>query len=1257
MPNLREYPFQISYGPRDNRLEHFYIPALSRCVRYDRTTGFFTSSALAVAAAGVAQLIQNGGRMRLCVGAKLDERDVEAIKRGHDLSELVGQRLVDVFGNPEEALLKARLEVLAWMVADGTLEIKVVLPTDDHGFPQPAEGSREYFHAKEGLFTDAEGDQVAFSGSVNESETAWVHNYEQFAVYNSWDASRPYLAQVAQRFERLWEGTEPDWIAIPIPEAARTQLLSYRPPYAPGDDPVARWIKERQSKGQGYQVKPPVTPQPDQPEPVEVQRRLLVQFVRDAPYLIEAGQLGAATSAVEPTPHQRRVVDTIISRFPERFLIADEVGLGKTIEAGLAIRQLLISGRVQRCLIMTPYSVMRQWQEELYEKLALEVPRYDGDRFWGVYDRELPRRDGNPFDAYPVLLASSQLVKRQDRQDVLLEAQPWDLVVADEAHHARRRDFIDQRFRPNRLLELLLKLRERTQGLILLTATPMQVHPVEVYDLLRLLGMGGRWGASERHFLGFFSALRAASVDYEDANWDLVFDMVRDYFATGGYEDEAFARVARERLGLVEWEQIKALPTSLKRSQLLRQLTPEGRAAALEYANRHTPLRRYIFRNTRELLRDYYRRGIIKDRVPKREPRPEWIEMQEAERQLYDRIEEYIAEFYARYEQERAGLGFIMTVYRRRLTSSFAAIQRSLERRLAFLRGLANTLGLSTDDIEEDELSADVEIDEERRQDQRHLHKAEIAYVEDFLQELDRLSSDSKLEQLQRDLQDIFARRNTVVVFTQYTDTMDYLRNCLAPVYGGQVACYSGRGGEVWRDSKWVTMPKEIIKNAFRQGDEIKILLCTEAASEGLNLQTCGVLINYDMPWNPMRVEQRIGRIDRIGQSYDAVWVRNYFYSDTIEATVYQRLSDRIGWFEAVVGQLQPILAQVGRSIQNLAMLSGRERQQAIDKALDELRKAIDERQHNPFSLDEDADVLPGALPAPLTLADLEQVLTTAPGLQERFVAHRAIPGAYELSWRDQVIFVTFNAQVYDAHSSQVVLLTYGNPLFNELIAEVEAPLVADDGAGVLRLVVDENVPTRIYYPKADVPRALNSLSELQNLKLERPWTEMQREAAVAEFVAQREAVLLRLHSLIEARREAERLALVAQARDTLLRAALIEIILGQQADMFDANLPTGFSEQAVIGLKRHKFPFAGLLRQIDARDLLPSSTDPFYQEMQSRSRSYLYRQFVQLKGQAEDILNQLIARKDAEAVPQASDDNAHLEQTMLRTGTSTAVG
>jgi len=476
--------------------------------------------------------------------------------------------------------------------------------------------------------------------------------------------------------------------------------------------------------------------------------------------------------------------------------------------------------------------------------------------------------------------------KDEDRRQQILQAQSWDLVVVDEAHHARRKDFKERIYRPNRLLGLLndLKAQDKYAGLLLMTATPMQVHPLEVWDLLTVLGMGGRWGADEDNFLGFFAEMHKP---FDDRDWEFVFDLVQDYLTTGGEIDPEFKAHVGQEIGPVKWSALEDLVRrSGQRLRILRQLGRAPEPHVAELARRHTPLNHYIFRNTRALLREYQQRGILKDNVPTRRPRLERVPMRPEERALYDRIDEYISAFYQKYESERRGLGFVMTVYRRRLTSSFYAVRRSLKRRLQFLRGLTDEAFVD-DDLEQDELEQDV-LEEVLSDADRERFKAELTYVEDFIHELRLLSvNDSKLEVLKSELGRIFTQRPTVLIFTQYADTMDYLRDQLVEVYGSQVACYSGRGGEVWNGIAWVRTTKEDVKNQFREGS-VRILIGTESASEGLNLQTCGVLINYDMPWNPMRVEQRIGRIDRIGQQFDIVWISNYFYQDTIEDVIYR---------------------------------------------------------------------------------------------------------------------------------------------------------------------------------------------------------------------------------------------------------------------------------------------------------------------------------------------------------------------------------
>jgi len=990
--------------------------------------------------------------------------------------------------------------------------------------------------------------------------------------------------------------------------------------------------------------------------------RVVFQFLRDAPYLLNARWLGAATSVVTPWPHQARIANDIAARFPERFLLCDEVGLGKTIEAGLALRQLLISGYIRRCLILTPKSVCRQWQEELYEKFALNIPVFDGQTFRDIFGQERTPEIPNPWDAADIFIASSQLAKRREHQPKLLATRPWDMVLIDEAHHARRKDFLTNRYRPNRLLELLMGregqpgLKERTQGMLLMTATPMQVHPVEVWDLLRVLGLGGRWGAGEGNFLRFFQELRQP---FEDVDWGFVFALLRDFLETGGELDPIFAQRAEAQLGLVDWQQLKTLVSSQDCQARLNHLAHQVRPLVVEMARRHTPLRHYLFRSTRRLLREYAKRGLLKGTVPRRDPKPVWVSMRSEEQELYQRIEEYISQFYHKYEAERKGLGFIMTVYRRRLTSSFYAVRRSLERRLEFLRGRPATgalAGMDEDDLEQEDLSIDITegLDEE----ERARFRDEIGYVEDFLAAVRRLGgNDSKVAQLKSDLAEIFRKREKVLVFTQYTDTMDFLREQLRQVYGGQVACYSGRGGEVWNGIAWVLTTKEEIKNAFLKGEAIKILLCTEAASEGLNLQTCGVLINYDMPWNPMRVEQRIGRIDRIGQVHSLVWVRHYFYQDTVEARVYRALEDRIVWFQDVIGELQPILARVGQAIQTVAMTPGAEREQVLQQELTRLREELDVQQAEGLSLDQyliaEEPLLESA--SPVILSDLERVLTHSPALAGRFQTHPEFANARLLRTDGRDVAVTFDAALFDAYPNTLQLLTYGNDLLNSLLKVVPEPASNPEGR-VLRCSSAEPLPLCAYYTldARGQPQRIEHLCDLEIAITAKPaapatmWSDEMVAAARADFQRELATLWQWQAQVIAARQRAERLAVEEQARQTLLQVALIELAMGQQPELLEAErLPMAFTEEAVTGLRRHGYPFAPLLRLVNTDGLRPSPTDPFYVTIQGQSREALKGQFYALKEKASRLVD-LLANPSAQEAPPQLPTEANAQTLLL---------
>ena len=487
---FRELRLQATYQPHEDRLGRFYIPTLRLATSYDRLVGYWRSSSLAVAAAGLTHFLHNarehGGRMRIIAGAELTDQDIEAIAKGESLDQVVAARLLDDPDAAEDVVVEQRLRLLAWMVREGFLEIKIGVPLDPGGKPlAPAEADR-LFHTKFGILTDRHGDRIAFQGSVNESARGWRYNHEAFTVYQSWepDIWARYGQPWIDTFEQHWNAPDEidGWEVLDFPEAVKKDLLKRLPA---SED----WI-------------------PPKKDPVEVEEdrlaeaRRQLESLRDAPTVRGGTGVGFVTLPIEPWPHQDAIASRILETWPRSYLLADEVGLGKTIEAGLVVKELLLTNRASKILLLVPASVQRQWQEELWEKFCLDVPSFEGGRFVDADRNDILAPYGsNPWSAFPVVLASSHLARRRDRRRQVLEGGPWDLVFVDEAHHARRRG-IGGAEGANQLLQLLREMKgaRSWKALLLATATPMQMATAEVFDLLDLFGLPGRWASSPEAF-------------------------------------------------------------------------------------------------------------------------------------------------------------------------------------------------------------------------------------------------------------------------------------------------------------------------------------------------------------------------------------------------------------------------------------------------------------------------------------------------------------------------------------------------------------------------------------------------------------------------------------------------------------------------------------------------------------------------------------------------------------------------------------
>lgn len=1047
MTLLRDTAWRLKYTPDDGDLVRlFYVPALRSATRYDRLTGYFSARALALAARGVEGLIVNNGRMRLIVGCTLGEEEVAAIERGESLRDAVERSLIKMPILSADPRTIDALELVAWMVANGVLDVKLAVPCDLDRKPIRDDS---IFHEKTGIIEDKTGDRLAFNGSINETEFGWTRNWESFNAFTSWNDG-PRVDEEEASFAKLWADRARRAITLDVPTALREQLLTF----LPDPEKLPKRLAEHadQSKGPSERRQTQGTEPTDHPiaavlaptVSVDEERQAVWERIANAAVQPLGGdRVGEATSAVVPWPHQIRAYHRLYDNWPPKLLIADEVGLGKTVQAGLLLRQAWLAGRIKRTLILAPKNVCKQWQIELREKFNLNWPIYDGQKLTWYrspardHDFEKPvSRDA--WHHEPFVIMSSHLARRQDRQREILEgADPWDLVVLDEAHHARTKGAgTPQAKGPNRLLQLMRSLRRRTDGLILLTATPLQVHATELWDLLDLLGLPAAWTPDA--FVRFFSEVAKEPVTNESLDWlSALFRANETHF---GEVSRADAERQTRLSGLKNRKVLQALrdPVSIPR----RQLSPEERRAAIAIIKRSTPVRSLVSRHTRELLRKYFKAGKLSTAVATRQVEDRFIPLSAEEGDLYQQVETYISETYnAAAPEARNAVGFVMTIYRRRLASSFHALRQTMEKRKGGVGGLlmaADEARIDEDVADQVEAGEEIDIETVSEDERRALAFEEIATIETIVDEIKQLPTDTKAMELSMVLGELKGSGYPqVMVFTQFTDTMDYLRDLLVGA-GNSVMCFSGRGGEVRNtDGTWTLIARDEVKRRFKEGRS-EVLVCTDAAAEGLNFQFCGALVNYDMPWNPMRVEQRIGRIDRLGQRFSDIRIINLHYEDTVEADVYRALRSRISIFEKVVGGLQPILTRLPRLIEESVLSKSSGPESKRDDALQALDNAISVGEGSALNLDdfadEDLEVPPRPDPA-ITLSDLRAVLdrpillplgTEAVHLDQK--DYRLVDG-----YLPHAVRVTVDREFYEMHSDSVELWTPGSPTFPDL--------------------------------------------------------------------------------------------------------------------------------------------------------------------------------------------------------------------------------
>jgi superfamily II DNA or RNA helicase len=528
---------------------------------------------------------------------------------------------------------------------------------------------------------------------------------------------------------------------------------------------------------------------------------------------------GLSVSRVDPLPHQLEAVyDYLLKLARVRFLLADDAGAGKTIMAGLLIRELKLRGLAERILIVTPANLAFQWQRELREKFD--------EKFLVLRGADLRVQFGvNPWLEHPHILTSLDLAKREEILPSLRQSH-WDLVIVDEAHRmsAAAEDRKSLRYKLGELL------REITDHYLLLTATPHRGDPENFSLFLRLL------------------------------------------------DEDAFADVRSIRQAMDQ----RRAPFYLRRTKEAMLYFPERQPDGTWDA-------RKIF--------------------TKRIPHAVDFAIDGAEFRLYRDVTSFIKAQSTRAASQgddvRArAVGFLMALYQRRLASSTYALRRSLENRARRLgENLRRAVDLARqappdlptpdeleemEDSERERLEAILEaitISQNPRQVEEEI--AELTRLREQAEAVEQSGAEAKLARLKTLLRDEgFVDRpdQRLLIFTEFKDTLDYLVETLR-AWGFRVGFIHGGMKPGSRDDPGTRLHAE---QQFKDGT-IQILVATEAAGEGINLQVCHILFNYDIPWNPNRLEQRMGRIHRYGQTRDCL-IFNFVATNTIEGRVLQKL-------------------------------------------------------------------------------------------------------------------------------------------------------------------------------------------------------------------------------------------------------------------------------------------------------------------------------------------------------------------------------
>ena len=818
------------FSSRRQRLDHAFLTDRLKSAKSYKRIAGYFRSSIFEL---VGEEIANIPHVRIVCNSELDAADIAVSKHVRESS--LKERWNEAPAEVEALLHKERYRRLHQLLTSGRVEIRVV-PKD-----------RVFIHGKAGVIESVAGSKICFLGSINETKSAFAQNYEIL-----WEDTSPEGVQwVEEEFDALWKDSFPlpDAIVQEIERVANRVEVHF-PDVAPEELPAAALVESPIYRG-GEQLEP-------------WQRAFVTIFLKHRETYGKA-----------------------------RLLLADEVGVGKTLSmaASAMISALLNDGPV---LILCPSTLTLQWQVELKDKLGIPSAVWLSTKKEWLDQNGHTVRTRGPEDItrcpLQIAIVSTGLIFHESDERQYLIERKFGTVVLDEAHKARRRGGLGEKKEdPNNLLDFMLRIGPRTKNLILGTATPIQTDVSEIWDLMKILNSGSDFVLGRETFSNWADWEKALPIvkgdqipkDEREA-WSWLQNPIPP-----GDEDPNFAAL-RLQLGIP--------PTMFfvdKGFGSLDFLERETIAQTLSsgFYKEHNPIIRHTILRRRQTLEDA---GLLERVAVDVHPDPSGTDNAYAgigfqglgllTNHPFNLAYEAAEKFTDSLKQRTRAAGFMKTLLLQRICSSFASGKSTAQK---LLRG----------DVPEEDEDAPALLPEMLQT----LTPTEVAYLRTIIDELSRPEAhDPKLTAVTYFLKEHRTERKTwlehgCIVFSQYYDTVYWVASELAKTLTGEpVGVYAGAGKSgIFKGDEFASVEREDIKKEVKQRN-IRLLVATDAASEGLNLQTLGTLMNIDLPWNPSRLEQRLGRIKRIGQARRTVDMLNLVYHDTQDEKIYQVLSRRL---------------------------------------------------------------------------------------------------------------------------------------------------------------------------------------------------------------------------------------------------------------------------------------------------------------------------------------------------------------------------